>query len=195
MAILGLVVQKADTVDGLGARLVERFPHARWSRSVAHNGLPSLARQGLVRLVEHGAERALDRYEATDAGVEQFRDWLRASSAAPPMLRDALLAKLELSEEHDVPGLIAAIREEEERARGVRAASSRLNVEWHLKRLGPSGGAGPTQSTRLGGQGAERGDDRRGDDVGPASQAPAVPAPGARRARGRRSEGLGGGDG
>lgn len=148
MAILGLVVQKIDTVNSLGARLVERFPHAQWSRSVAHNSLPSLEKQGLVRLVEHGAERALDRYEATDAGIEEFRDWLRASSAAPLALRDAVHAKLELAEEEDVPDLIAAIREEEEAcAREFAAASSRLNVEWQLKRLGPANGAGPAQST------------------------------------------------
>jgi DNA-binding PadR family transcriptional regulator len=147
MAILGLVVQKTDTVNSLGARLVERFPHAQWSRSVAHNSLPSLEKQGLVRLVEHGAERALDRYEATDAGVEEFRDWLRASSAAPLALRDAVHAKLELAEEEDVPDLIAAIREEEEAcAREFAAASSRLNVEWQLKRLGPALSGGPAQS-------------------------------------------------
>jgi len=144
MAILGLVVQRTDTVNSLGVRLVERFPHAQWSRSVAHNSLPSLEKQGLVRLVEHGAERALDRYEATDSGVEEFRDWLRASSAAPLALRDAVHAKLELAEEEDVPDLIAAIREEEEAcAREFAAASSRLNVEWQLKRLGgPTNGAG-----------------------------------------------------
>jgi DNA-binding PadR family transcriptional regulator len=148
MAILGLVVQKTDTVNSLGARLVERFPHAQWSRSVAHNSLPSLEKQGLVRLVDHGAERALDRYEATDAGVEEFREWLRASSAAPLALRDAVHAKLELAEEEDVPDLIVAIREEEEAcAREFAAASSRLNVEWQLKRLGPANdGAGPRQS-------------------------------------------------
>ena len=69
MAILGLVVQKTDTVNGLGVRLIERFPDAQWSRSVAHNSLPSLEKQGLVRMVDRGAERALDRYEATDEGI------------------------------------------------------------------------------------------------------------------------------
>ncbi|HEV3322407.1 MAG TPA: hypothetical protein VG147_09500 [Solirubrobacteraceae bacterium] len=147
MAILGLVVQKTDTVNSLGARLVERFPHAQWSRSVAHNSLPSLEKQGLVRLVDHGAERALDRYEATDAGVEEFREWLRASSAAPLALRDAVHAKLELAGEEDVPDLITAIREEEEAcAREFAAASSRLNLAWQLKRLSPANGAGPGRS-------------------------------------------------
>jgi DNA-binding PadR family transcriptional regulator len=140
MAILGLVVKQTDTVNSLGARLVARFPHAQWSRSVAHNSLPSLEKQGLVRMVDRGAERALDRYEATDEGIEEFRDWLRTSSAAPLALRDAVHAKLEFAEEEDVPDLILAIREEEEAcAREFAAASSRLNVEWQLKRLGPPG--------------------------------------------------------
>jgi DNA-binding PadR family transcriptional regulator len=139
MAILGLVVQKTDTVNGLGMRLVERFPHGQWSRSVAHNSLPSLEKQGLVRMVEHGAERALDRYEATPEGIEEFRDWLRTSSAAPLALRDAVHAKLELAGEEDMPDLILAIREEEQAcAQEFAAASSRLNLEWQRKRLGPS---------------------------------------------------------
>lgn len=142
MAILGLVVQKPDTINGLGARLIERFPHAQWSRSVAHNSLPSLEKQGLVRMVDRGAERALDRYEATDEGIGEFREWLRTSSAAPLALRDAVHAKLEFAEERDVPDLILAIREEEEAcAQEFVAASSRLNVQRQLKRLGPPGGA------------------------------------------------------
>jgi DNA-binding PadR family transcriptional regulator len=141
MAILGLVVQKPDTINGLGARLIERFPHAQWSRSVAHNSLPSLEKQGLVRMVDRGAERALDRYEATDEGIGEFREWLRTSSAAPLALRDAVHAKLEFAEERDVPDLILAIREEEEAcAQEFAAASSRLNVRRQLKRLGPPGG-------------------------------------------------------
>ncbi len=141
MAILGLVVQKTDTVNGVGTRLVERFPHAQRSRSVAHNSLPSLEKQGLVRLVEQGAERALDRYEATPDGIEEFRDWLRTSSAAPLALRDAVHAKLELAGEEDVPDLLLAIREEEQAcAQEFAAASSRLNLEGQRKRLGPHGG-------------------------------------------------------
>lgn len=138
MAILGLVVQKADTVNGLGTRLVERFPHGQWSRSVAHNSLPSLEKQGLVRMVGRGAERAVDRYEATPEGVEEFRDWLRTSSAAPLALRDAVHAKLELAGEEDMPDLILAIRAEEQAcALEFAAANSRLNLAWQRKRLGP----------------------------------------------------------
>lgn len=153
MAILGLVVQKTDTINGLGVRLIERFPHAQWSRSVAHNSLPSLEKQGLVRMVDRGAERALDRYEATDEGIGEFREWLRTSSAAPLALRDAVHAKLEFAEERDVPDLILAIREEEEAcAREFAAASSRLNVQWQLRRLGPPGGTEHRAGVDLGGR-------------------------------------------
>jgi DNA-binding PadR family transcriptional regulator len=150
MAILGLVIQEPDTAAGVGARLVERFPRARWSRSVAHNDLPSLARQGLVLLVERGAKPSLDRYEATPAGVEQFREWLRASSMAPPMLRDALSAKLAFSEEPDLPGLLEAIREEERICVAeFEDAQMRLNAARRLGQLGPANGsdwAGRVQS-------------------------------------------------
>lgn len=142
MAILGLVIQEADTAAGVGARLVDRFPHARWSRSVAHNDLPSLARQGLVHLVERGAKPSLDRYEATPDGVEQFQGWLRSSTMGPPTLRDALSAKLAFSEEHDLPGLLDAIREEERICIAeFEAAQMRLGAARRLGRLGPANGS------------------------------------------------------
>jgi hypothetical protein len=142
MAILGLVIQEADTAAGVGARLVERFPRARWSRSVAHNDLPSLARQGLVRVVQRGARPSLDRYEATPAGVEQFRGWLRASSMAPPMLRDALSAKLAFSQREDLPRLLEAIREEERICIAeFEAAQMRLGAARRLGQLGPANGS------------------------------------------------------
>jgi hypothetical protein len=150
MAILGLVIQEPDTAAGVGARLVDRFPRARWSRSVAHNDLPSLARQGLVRMVQRGAKPSLDRYEATQDGVEQFQGWLRASSMGPPMLRDALSAKLAFSEEHDLPGLLQAIREEERICVAeFEAAQMRLGAARRLGALGPADGsdwAGRVQS-------------------------------------------------
>jgi DNA-binding PadR family transcriptional regulator len=142
MAILGLVIQQADTAAGVGARLVDRFPRARWSRSVAHNDLPSLAKQGLVVMVQPGAKPSLDRYEATPEGVEQFREWLRASSMAPPMLRDALSAKLAFSEEQDLPDLLQAIREEERICVAeFEGAQTRLNAARRLGQLGPANGS------------------------------------------------------
>jgi hypothetical protein len=142
MAILGLVIQQADTAAGVGARLVDRFPRARWSRSVAHNDLPSLAKQGLVVMVQPGAKPSLDRYEATPDGVQQFREWLRASSMAPPILRDALSAKLAFSEQQDLPELLQAIREEERICIAeFEAAQTRLNAARRLGQLGPANGS------------------------------------------------------
>ncbi|HUN77487.1 MAG TPA: hypothetical protein VMU32_01055 [Solirubrobacteraceae bacterium] len=142
MAILGLVIEQADSPAGVGARLVDRFPRARWSRSVAHNDLPSLAKQGLVAMIQPGTKPSLDRYEATPEGVAQFREWLRASTLAPPMLRDALSAKLAFSEEEDLPDLLQAIREEERVCIAeFEAAQMRLNAARRLGRLGPADGS------------------------------------------------------
>jgi DNA-binding PadR family transcriptional regulator len=114
MAILGLVVQEADTLNGVRSRLAERFPNAAWSRSIAYSAMPSLARRGSIRIVRSGAVRSLDLYEATPAGVASFRRWLR-QVPAPPGLRDALRAKLAfVASEDDLLAVLEAIREQEE---------------------------------------------------------------------------------
>jgi DNA-binding PadR family transcriptional regulator len=95
MAILGLVIQEVDSVSGIARRLEERFAQARFARNAAHNNLPGLARQGLVRLVAAGSERGFDRYEATPEGLEHFRAWMRASQQTLPAMRDALRVALE----------------------------------------------------------------------------------------------------
>jgi DNA-binding PadR family transcriptional regulator len=114
VAILGLVVEEADTLNGVRSRLAERFPDAGWSRSIAYSAMPSLARQGSIRMIRGGTERSLDLYEATPAGVASFRRWLR-QVPAPPGLRDALRAKLEfVASEDDLLAVLEAIREQEE---------------------------------------------------------------------------------
>jgi hypothetical protein len=114
MAILGLVIQKPDSVSGVGRRLAERFPQARFARNAAHNNLPSLRRQGLVRLVEGDGLHPLDRYEASPLGVERFREWMRASQAAVPVLRDGLRVTLEcIADEADLHIVREAVREQE----------------------------------------------------------------------------------
>ncbi len=93
-------------------------------------------------MVEAGAKPSLDRYEATAQGVEQFRGWLRSSSLAPPMLRDALAAKLAFSEREDLPGLLDAIREEERICMSeFEAAQMRLSAARRLGQLGPANGS------------------------------------------------------
>jgi hypothetical protein len=91
MAILGLLVEQPDTAAGLGLRLTEVFPRARWSRNVVHNNTPSLVKQGLV-LSTKGPEPAFDRFEVTKRGMARFREWVNQSMALPPILRDGLQA-------------------------------------------------------------------------------------------------------
>ncbi len=113
MMVLGLVVQEADTVSGVSRRLAKDFKFARWSRSSADKNLPSLAREGKVRLVEQGAEPPLDRYEATPRGIGYFRGWLR-SAQMPLEIRDAVRGKLEFLGPKDLAALVEAVSEERE---------------------------------------------------------------------------------
>jgi hypothetical protein len=135
MMVLGLVIQRRDTVAGVARRLVDQFASARFPKASAYNNLPSLADKGLVRLIEKGPsdESTLDRYEATPEGIAHFRKWLR-STELPPIVRDATQCKLEFLEREDLAVLIRLVREEEEaytvacdiaRARVLREQRSR----------------------------------------------------------------------
>ncbi len=107
------MIEQPDTASRLGSRLVERFRSAQFTRSTAHNALGRLARQGLVRLAADGDGPEERRYEATPLGVEHFRAWLRACSAAAPALREELHAKVEFCTSADLPQLLEAICAEE----------------------------------------------------------------------------------
>ncbi len=122
-AVLGLVIEQPDSASRLGSRLVERFRSAQFTRSTAHNALSRLARQGLVQVVpdEDGPEE--HRYEATPLGVEHFRAWLRACTAAAPALREELHAKVEFCTAADLPQLIDAICAEERACASMFAAA------------------------------------------------------------------------
>jgi DNA-binding transcriptional ArsR family regulator len=93
MAILGLLIEKPDSVAGLASRLEEEYPTAGWQRNILHNTLPSLTEKGLVDRREDGPA-AWHRCEVTTAGRDVFAGWLKQSSAAPPRMRDPLMAKL-----------------------------------------------------------------------------------------------------
>jgi len=140
MAVLGLLIQQPDTVAGLALRLDEEHPNARWPRNIVHNSVPSHVEKGFLRLVRPGAERSLDRYEATPAGCEHFRRSLRESSATLPALRDALRAKLKYVEGLDeLQAAIGDIREQEEMCvREGETAMTRYRTARRLGRLGPS---------------------------------------------------------
>jgi DNA-binding PadR family transcriptional regulator len=115
LMVLGLVIQRQDTVAGVARRLADQFASARFSPGSAHKNLPRLAEKGYVRLIEKGPpeEPTRDRYEATPEGIEHFRKWLR-STELPPIVRDATQCKLEFLEREDLAALIRLVREEEE---------------------------------------------------------------------------------
>jgi DNA-binding PadR family transcriptional regulator len=139
-AVMGLLVQRSDTINGVRSRLEEKFAGAGWSSTVAYGAVDSLAEEGYVRVAAGGAERSLHVYEATAEGVSWFRRWLSDFSAGPPVLRDVLRAKLEyVADESDLLVVVAAIREQEEACFGEsEAAHLRLN---RARRRGELGSA------------------------------------------------------
>ena len=148
--VLGLVIQRRDTVAGVARRLVDQFASARFPKASAYKNLPSLAEKGYVRVIEKGPsdEPTRDRYEATPEGIEHFRKWLR-STELPPIVRDAMQCKLEFLEREDLAALIRLVREEEKaytaacdiaRARVLREQRSRRTqgepVDWRVRLRG-----------------------------------------------------------
>ncbi len=104
MALLGLLAEQPDTGAGVAVRLNKRFPRAGWSRNVAHNNLPSLEKQGFLRVVSRhpSGKVSANRYEATAEGVARLRAWIRESALVPPVLRDELQGKLWFSSPDDL---------------------------------------------------------------------------------------------
>lgn len=112
LAVLGLLAERLDTAAGVKIRLERRFPDAHWTRSAVDNTLPSLVKQGLIRLVKQGYKPGLSSYEATAEGAARVRRWVRESPAVPPVLRDGLLGKLSFSAREDLLPLVESIRQE-----------------------------------------------------------------------------------
>lgn len=153
--MLGLLVRRPDTIGGLAVRLEEEYPNARWPSNIVHTSLETHVRRGLARELRSGRERGVDRYEATSAGVAQFRAWLRTSAAALPAQRDALRARLNyVEDESQLAEVIGDIKEQErlclEEADDARRRlrrvvqrerlqpserSVRLTIEWALRVL------------------------------------------------------------
>jgi DNA-binding PadR family transcriptional regulator len=142
MAILALLIRRPDTPSRVRVRLAEEFPHGRWSRSIAYNDVPNLAKQGLIRKTQGGKKKSEDLYEATPEGIATFKEWLSETAGALPPVRDALLLWLEHSEEAELPELIRVVCEAEDAARAeFVGAQVRLNTERALGNLGPADGA------------------------------------------------------
>jgi DNA-binding PadR family transcriptional regulator len=128
MAIMGLVIQRSDSINGVKSRLAERFPMARWSPSAPYEAFNSLEGRGYVRMAVGGTARSLDLYEATPEGISWFRKWFEDMLEEPPALRDALRGKLEyIADEKDLLLTIEAIRLQEEACFEISdAANARL---------------------------------------------------------------------
>jgi DNA-binding PadR family transcriptional regulator len=118
MLVLGLVIQKEDTVAGVDRRLSDQFASARFTPGSAHKNLPSLAEAGYVHLTKPGPpnEPTMGVYAGTSGGVEFHRRWLLRRER-PLGIRDVLNCKLEFIEPEDLPWFIEDIREQEEECR------------------------------------------------------------------------------
>lgn len=141
-AIMGLLVERQDTINGVKTRLEEKFPGAKWSPSIAYRAMDTLADDGYVRIAAEGGERSLHLYEATTTGEDWFRQWLGEFSA--PVLRDTLRAKLQyVDDENELLAILAAIREQEEAAfQSSEAANIRLNMARRRGEFGSARGEG-----------------------------------------------------
>jgi hypothetical protein len=140
MMVLGLVVQEPGTVADIGRRLADQFTAASFPRNSAHTNLPSLARNGHVRLAKSGPSPSLDFYEPEPAGIAYLHDWLRRSSL--PAIRDVVHGKLELVELEDIPAFLRIVREDEKACRAAcDLAHGRLLTHKRLLRRVPKGAA------------------------------------------------------
>jgi DNA-binding PadR family transcriptional regulator len=141
-AIMGMLVERPDTINGVKTRLGKEFSGARWSPSIAYGAIDSLADDGYVRIAAEGAERSLHLYEPTPEGEGWFRRWVGEFST--PVLRDTLRAKLQnVDDENELLELIAAIREQEEVAfQSSETATIGLNTARRRGEFGSPRGKG-----------------------------------------------------
>ena len=147
MAVLGLVIEEPENASCVAQRLSERFRPARFAPSTAHMTLPRLEAQGFVRRVasRDASDCQQGRYEATEEGVEHFRGWLRQSPAALPALREALHARIDLSQPADLERVIE-ITDRERRACERECAAARGRLE-EARQVARFKGAGDDWST------------------------------------------------
>ncbi len=113
--VLGLVIERADSGYQLDKRLKERFGAAGYSEGTARSAVKQLEKDGLVRAREgrsrlRSTGRAPGIYEATPAGLESFREWLRASLSMPAV-REELHAKIALCAPADMPRMVEIVGE------------------------------------------------------------------------------------
>ena len=148
-AVLGLLIERPGYGYDLARRLRERFGSSGFAPTGVYSALDQLTGEGMVRSSgtpaggapsERGAPRMI--YEATQAGREQFDQWMQAGSS-PANVRDELNMKLALSRPCDLPALIELARGQEQEC------FARLEA---LKRgdLGSNAGGGSARRTQAG---------------------------------------------
>jgi hypothetical protein len=133
MMVLGLVAVQSGSVADTQRRLIDLFPGTDFAKNSAHTNLPTLARQGHVRLIEAGSELSQNRYEATDLGIAHLHEWI-ASSPPLPALRDPIHGRIEfagldgIANLEDLESLLLEVRAQE-----ILLAEQRLMARSSLK--------------------------------------------------------------
>lgn len=151
--VLGLLIEHPDACYQLDKRIAERLGSAQFSRGSAAGAVRRLLERDLVRAVDEQDQaltddglRAIDGrrktvYEATPAGVEHFRRWLRSFTETPPV-REELHAKIALWGSEDLSRLIeivrgaevASVQQLQELNGRTRRERQRLDMsDWELK--------------------------------------------------------------
>lgn len=133
MMVLGLACEEAGTVADIQRRLSDLFRAAAFAKNAAHTNLPQLASKGHVRLVD-GREGT---YEATAAGIERLREWVR-SSPPGPAARETIHGKIEFATIDELVELLIVVRAE---AKEFQLASDdvqrQMLVEQHKRLAAP----------------------------------------------------------
>ena len=152
---LGLVDQQPDTPAGVASRLDELFADARYARTSVYENLPSLERDGLVRVVgdardagttvsmgtvrdgvlaveELDGEESTAVYGVTPAGADYIRAWVCGPLSVPPGVRDVLRGKVQFLRPEELPAVLRTISMEE---RAFSVASNLAHARLHEERL------------------------------------------------------------
>lgn len=115
--VLGLLIERPGSSYQIEKRLRQRFDSSDYAEGTARQTLKRLHEQGLARPADADAARVRRSrearlWEATPAGIETFRAWIRESVGTPPV-REELHAKIALCQPQDLPRLIDVVREAE----------------------------------------------------------------------------------
>jgi DNA-binding PadR family transcriptional regulator len=115
-AVLGLVIERPGYGYELIQRLEQRIEGWRPSETAVYPALRSLPVVGLISARDAAvdgvgsAHRGVVWYEATAAGREEFRAWVRAPSDLAPQ-RDPFWLKVAFASPEDLPWLVELARE------------------------------------------------------------------------------------